>query len=217
MSIVFEQIRVGGDRNFGYLIGDRSKNQAAVIDPSYSPEVLVDRAKAQGLTITHIINTHGHGDHTNGNPLVKELTGAKVACYHTSDVEHEIDIHDLDQITIGNLKLQFLFVPGHAPDHVVVSLPQYQIALTGDHLFVGKIGGTRNENDARSQWNGLQRLLRELPSETTVWPGHDVGCRPSSTLQLEAVCNPFLLAKSFDEFLKVKENWADFKKEAGLV
>ncbi|MDE2906877.1 MAG: hypothetical protein OXQ28_12440 [Acidobacteriota bacterium] len=49
MQLVFEQIRTGGDRNFGYLLGDRDARAAVLIDPSYSPAVLAERAAAQGL------------------------------------------------------------------------------------------------------------------------------------------------------------------------
>ena len=45
MQLVFEQIRTGGDRNFGYLLGDRQAHQAVLIDPSYAPEALVQRAR----------------------------------------------------------------------------------------------------------------------------------------------------------------------------
>src|SRR5262245_34348503 len=67
MQLVFEQIRTGGDRNFGYLLGDRAAGQAVLIDPSYTPEVLVQRAADQGLRVDYILNTHGHPDHINGN------------------------------------------------------------------------------------------------------------------------------------------------------
>ena len=67
MQLVFEQIRAGGDRNFGYLLGDRYAQRAVLIDPSYSPDAFVARATDQGLTVSHVINTHGHPDHTNGN------------------------------------------------------------------------------------------------------------------------------------------------------
>ena len=66
MQLIFEQIRTGGDRNFGYLLGDRDAGEAVLIDPSYTPEVLVDRATEQHLKVTYIINTHGHSDHVNG-------------------------------------------------------------------------------------------------------------------------------------------------------
>ena len=76
MQLVFEQIRAGGDRNFGYLLGDRSAKQAVLIDPSYSPEAFVARAAEQGLTVSHVINTHGHPDHINGNTRAVEMTRA---------------------------------------------------------------------------------------------------------------------------------------------
>jgi|SRR5215203_6168268 len=76
MQLVFEQIRCGGDRNFGYLLGDRDTRECVLIDPSYSPAAFVERARDQGLTVTLVINTHGHPDHTNGNTVAVELTGA---------------------------------------------------------------------------------------------------------------------------------------------
>ena len=79
MRFIFEQIRVGGDSNFGYLLGDREAGVGVLIDPSYTPEAVVERARVQGLKITHILNTHGHPDHTNGNEVAKALTGAMVA------------------------------------------------------------------------------------------------------------------------------------------
>ena len=79
MQLIFEQVRTGGDRNFGYLVGDREAECGVLIDPSYSPDVLVQRATDQGLKVTHIVNTHGYVDHTEGNPVAVELTGAPIA------------------------------------------------------------------------------------------------------------------------------------------
>ena len=73
---IFEQLRTGGDRNFGYLLGDREAGKAVLVDPSYDPKRLVKRAEDQGLAVTHILNTHGHSDHTNGNKKARKLTGA---------------------------------------------------------------------------------------------------------------------------------------------
>ena len=78
VPLIFEQIRAGGDRNFGYLLGDRDTRQGVLIDPSYSPEAFVQRARDQGLTVTHVINTHGHPDHTNGNAKAESENGPYV-------------------------------------------------------------------------------------------------------------------------------------------
>ncbi|ADI38298.1 Hydroxyacylglutathione hydrolase [Waddlia chondrophila 2032/99] len=216
MAFIFEQIRTGGDRNFAYLIGDGSTLEAVVIDPSYDPEAVVERAKDQRLKVSTIINTHGHGDHTNGNDMAQELTGADIAAYKNSSVPHEMDLDEGKVLNVGNLSLKIFHTPGHCEDHIVVYVQRHHVAITGDHLFVGKIGGTATEEQAELQYYHLQRLFSELPSETTIWPGHDVGVRPSSTLALEKESNPFLMVKNFEEFLDLKNNWADFKKKKGL-
>ena len=88
--------------------------------------------------------------------------------------------------------------------------------MTGDLLFVGKVGGTQHADDARTEWESLQRLLASVPDAATVWPGHDYGVRPSSTVGMERTTNPFLLCRSLEEFLRLKADWAAVKAQLGL-
>ena len=217
MNFIFEQIRTGGDRNLGYLIGDRAAGRGLLVDPSFDPERMVGRARAQGLDVEWILNTHGHGDHTNGNARAKELTGAPVAAHGSARPAPERALEDGDSLGLGSLGLEFLHVPGHADDHLLVHLPDQRVALTGDLLFVGKIGGTGTEAAARVEYRSLERTLEHLPDETTIWPGHDYGCRPASTVALEKATNPFLRCEDFEDFLRLKRGWAAFKEEHGLV
>ena len=214
MTLVFEQIRSGGDRNFGYLLGDRAGKQAVLIDPSYSPETFVARAREQGLVVTHVINTPSHSDHTNGNERALALTGARLAA-HTA-LRPDVALEDGAELAIGSLRLRCIHVPGHCPDHIALYEPAHDLVLTGDVLFVGKVGGTSNDDDARVEWDSLQRLLSAVAETTTVWPGHDYGARPSSTIALEKRTNPFLLCRTVDAFLHLKSTWPTFKKEYGL-
>jgi len=216
MRLIFEQIRVGGDRNFGYLLGDRDARQAVLIDPSYSPEQCVERATAQGLSVSHIINTHGHNDHINGNVKAAELTSAKIAAHPDSPAMPDIRLNDDEELAIGSLQLKFLYTPGHCDDHIVVYEKTHQILITGDLLFVGKVGGTKSDIDARVEWNSLQRVLNTIPDTATIWPGHDYGVRPSSTLLLEKQTNPFLLCADLPAFNRLKDDWPIFKKMHGL-
>jgi len=216
MDFVFEQIRTGGDRNFGYLIGDRAAGVAALIDPSYDPDELVDRAAAQGLRVETIVNTHGHADHTNGNDRAEELTGAPLAAFEGAASGPDRPLADGDTIRVGSIEIRVLHVPGHADDHLLLYLPAQRVAITGDLLFVGKIGGTATEESARLEYDSLARVLRELPDDTTIWPGHDYGCRPASTIALEKATNPFLRCADFDSFLALKRDWATFKAAQGL-
>jgi glyoxylase-like metal-dependent hydrolase (beta-lactamase superfamily II) len=107
-------------------------------------------------------------------------------------------------------------VPGHYHDHLAFLVEGQEVGFTGDLLFVGKVGGTQSEADGRTEWESLQRLLREWPPHATIWPGHDYGARPSSTLQLERTTNPFLLCPDVAAFLRAKADWAIFKARHGL-
>jgi hydroxyacylglutathione hydrolase len=217
MQLVFEQLRAGGDRNFGYLLGDRDAGQCVLIDPSYSPEGFVQRARDQALTVTRVINTHGHPDHTNGNAKAVELTAAPVTAYADSQlVRPDEGVRDEQELRVGSLRLQFLHVPGHCPDHLVIYEPSWRLLITGDLLFVGKVGGTGNDDDARTEWASLQKVLARIPDDATMWPGHDYGVRPSSTIGLERATNPFLRAPDVDGFVAIKRDWPALKQRLGL-
>ena len=212
--LVFEQIRSGGDRNFGYLLGDREAGAGVLLDPSYSPDVFVERARVQHLKITHVINTHSHPDHTNGNTRALASTGAALAAH--PEMQPTVPLEDGKTLAIGGLQLTAYHVPGHCPDHIVLYESVHKLLVTGDLLFVGKVGGTDNDEDARTEWRSLQRLLTLVPDEATVWPGHDYGARPSSTIALEKQTNPFLLAAGEQEFLNTKADWPRIKQRLGL-
>ena len=217
MQFVFEQIRSGGDRNLGYLLGDRRAGRAVLVDPSFTPAAFVERAGVQGLTVTHVINTHGHPDHTNGNEEAVARTAAPVAAFADSiHVEPGVGLRDGDRLAVGTFELRVTHVPGHCQDHLLLYEPTHRILLTGDLLFVGKVGGTSNDEDARTEWDSLQRLLAEFPDEATVWTGHDYGARPSSTVGLERATNPFLQCTSAHAFVAFKQQWAAYKQEHGL-
>lgn len=216
MQLIFEQIRVGGDRNFAYVLADRVSGRGVLIDPSYSPEVLVQRATEQGITVTYIVNTHGHPDHTNGNDKAVELTGAPVAAHPDCPSNPSVAVEHAQELAVGSLRLTVIYTPGHSPDHVVLYEPNHRILVTGDLLFVGKVGGTKTEREHRTEWDSLLRVLETIPGDATVWPGHDYGVRPSSTIQLEKETNPFLRCDDVEAFIRLKTEWPEYKKRLGL-
>lgn len=216
MRLVFEQLRLGGDRNFAYLLGDREAGEAILVDPSFDPGLAVDRALAQGLRVTHILNTHGHPDHANGNARAKAMTGAQVAGGPGHPGPLDRSLVDGDLIPFGQFGLRVFSVPGHTPDHLAFLEADLGLGFTGDLLFVGKVGGTQTEAEGRLEWESLQRLLREWPEHTTLWPGHDYGARACSTLALERTFNPFLAVPDVASFLALKADWSAFKAAHGL-
>ena len=210
--MLFRQIPAGGDRNFAYWIGDEATREAAIVDPSYAPERVWAEAQAERLAVRYVISTHSHPDHIAGNDFFLERTQAVEVLHESSPHAARRPVKDNEELPLGSLRLRFLHTPGHIPDHVCV-LSGGKL-LTGDILFVGKIGGTGPRfpgSDPRAQWESLQRLMLLDPA-TEVWPGHDYGVTPSSTLGHESATNPFLLCKTFEEFLHLKANWAEYKK-----
>ena len=212
--MIFEQIRAGGDRNFGYLIGNEETKEAAVVDPSSAPKEFPRAAKKHDLKIVYIIGTHGHGDHTGGIPALKKKTGAKVVMHTSSPGDADVRVSDGDTIKLGNLELKVIHTPGHTSDSMCILVGDKLV--TGDTLFVGKIGGTHTEGSARIEYGSLFSKLMKLDDAIEVYPGHDYGVAPTSTIGHERETNPFLLRKEFKDFLWLKDNWAAYKLEHGI-
>jgi len=211
--MLFEQIRTGGDRNFAYLIGDEDSREAALVDPANDPGACVAAAEQRGLKVKYVINTHGHYDHIDGNEAVRRRTGAKVAAHESARHGHDIGVKDGEVLRLGKLKVRVLHTPGHTGDAICV-LAEGKL-MTGDTLFVGKVGGTDFGAGARREFESLERLM-ELPEETEVYPGHDYGVAPSSTIGHERETNPFLLRRDFRDFVHLKEHWAEYKAKHGI-
>ena len=155
--------------------------------------------------------THTHWDHVGSVKQIKEkFPEAKTVMYVGNTDEHDIGVGNNETLEVGELKITCRHTPGHTP-YDVCYLVENKL-FTGDHLFVGKIGGTQTENDAKHQWKSLHETI-SLPDNTEVWPGHDFGVTPSSTIKNEKETNPFLLCKDFEKFHHLKNNWAQYKKE----
>jgi len=209
--MIFEQIPSGGDRNFGYILACEETRLAAVVDPSPDPLACAARVDALGLTVRFVLNTHSHYDHASGNAHFQRAHRALVVAY---DDPADRRVEDGDIIDLGRSSLRVFHTPGHTPDSICILAGKRLI--TGDTLFVGKVGGTYSREEARVEFESLKRLMT-LPDEIEVWPGHDVGVRPSSTIGEEKTTNPFCLRlNDFSDFFWLKENWAAYKKEHGI-
>jgi len=211
--MLFQQIRCGGDRNFGYLLADEASRACALVDPSPDPEPALREVAERGLDIVYAIVTHDHFDHSAGIPRVREVSRAQ-SVFSGVTGKGDIQVADGDVLPLGAVELTFLLTPGHTPDAMCVLADNRLI--TGDTLFVGKVGGTHDRTAARREYDSLRRLMA-LPGEISVWPGHDYGVRPSSTIADERANNPFCQRlDDFESFCWLKENWAAYKQEHGI-
>ena len=209
------QFRTGGDRNFGYLAGDDESKTALVVDPSFSPEAIADFAASHGWTILYAFCTHDHGDHTNGNQGFEAQTGLRPLIFGDVDPRTGIKVEHNAEFPVGALTARILHTPGHTPDSICLVIGD--VVMTGDTLFVGKVGGTDLEDGARTEYASLHEQLLTLPAQTRVFPGHDYGTSPESTIGHEAETNPFLLRPDLASFVDLKRNWATYKKEHGIA
>ncbi|MFC1554609.1 hydroxyacylglutathione hydrolase family protein [candidate division KSB1 bacterium] len=212
--MIVKQFRTGGDRNFGYLAADENSRSAAVIDPSYSPEIIVQFAGDNKLQIRYIFCTHDHYDHTNGNPKIRSLTGIYPLLFQDTDRQSGIKVLDNSVFPLGDLKVRIIHTPGHTEDSICILIGD--VLFTGDTLFVGKVGGTDFGRQAKREYDSLHKKLMILPQDTRIFPGHDYGIKPESTIQNERETNPFLLRSDLDSFIELKMNWMEYKRIHGI-
>lgn len=210
--MIFFQLNIGGDRNFAYIIGDPDSHRAVVVDPGTNPEMILDRARRADLRITYILNTHSHWDHIGANGDIAAATGAPV--YGFNESVSDETLFDGQILNIGALALKIIHTPGHTPDSACILAGDK--LCTGDTLFVGKVGGTGFGDDAAQEYHSLHKKIMTLPGDTGIYPGHDYGMTPSSTVAREKQTNPFILQPDFDAFVHLKKNWAAYKKKHGI-
>lgn len=213
--MIFHQIDAGGDRNFAYLMADGNGGQAALFDPPPDTFRYSGLLREHRLEVAFVIITHGHGDHTSGVSEARRNTNARVVAHARSPVETDIRVEDGDTLRVGKLTLRFIHTPGHTDDSICV-LGGNKL-ITGDTLFVGKVGGTDDAEGARKEYDSLHEKLMTLDDDIEVYPGHDYGVEPSSTIGHERRTNPFLLRGSFDSFVALKRNWLQYKQEHGIA
>ncbi len=212
--MIVEQFRTGGDRNFGYLVADELSRDALVIDASFNPAMIVRFAVERGFVIRYIFSTHGHDDHTNGNEAIRLMTALSPLLYGDTCTRTGITVEDGACFPLGSLDSRILHTPGHTRDSICIHVGD--ALFSGDTLFTGKVGGTGSEEQALEEYLSLHKLML-LPGETKLYPGHDYGLSPVSSISRELASNPFLLQKDFNAFFALKQNWAAYKKTHGIT
>ncbi|MEO9364862.1 MULTISPECIES: MBL fold metallo-hydrolase [Candidatus Nitrosocaldus] len=197
--MIVRQIKVGRMANFTYIVGDESSKVAAVIDPSWDLEVVMDEIKRNSMRLEYIINTHTHFDHVLGNEQLKALTGAKIVMHANSPLDKDVAVDDNDVIALGNLRIKVIYTPGHSKDSICLLVENK--LFTGDTLFVGSCGRVDLPGgDAGELYESLRRIA-SLDESIEVYPGHDYGYERYSTIGKEKRSNPVLRVKSKDEFI----------------
>ena len=205
--MIVRQFEVGNFSIFSYLIADEQAKEGLFVDPSDDHDTLLNEAASHGLTIKYIVNTHHHIDHSMGNKGMVRRTGAKIVIHEAdapallttqrdimemfqaeSSPPADILVSDGQLITVGNVALKVIHTPGHTPGGMCLFIDG--MVFTGDTLFVGSVGRT---DFPGGSYQELERSVRTklytLPGDTVVFPGHNYGMRPTSTIQQERRTN----------------------------
>ena len=155
--------------NYVYLIHDG--NHAMVVDPGEA-EPVEEYLQAQGLKLTHIINTHHHFDHIAGNEFLMKAHGAQLAAPEDPRIPmvHQV-LRPGEVAIVGPLVFQVIAVPGHTSTHIALYNEENAWLFSGDSLFAGGCGRLF-EGSPEQMWESLQRLA-VLPDDTLVFCGHE--------------------------------------------
>lgn len=170
MTLIFEVIRGGGD-NLAYVLGCSSSREAAVVDPVSAHDIL-EYVEKKKLVIRYVLNTHGHPDHTEGNEVIVNATGAKLLA-HSAERIKGVKRHISHNyfLPLGKFKLQVLHTPGHTAGSLCFKVQNKLI--TGDTLFLGGAGNTRFGGNVKDLYRTFSEKLSPLPNKLEVCPGHD--------------------------------------------
>lgn len=194
--------------NYVYLIGDPETRKAMVVDPAWNVQAILDQVANDGYELEGMLITHGHPDHINGVEEILSRTKAKVYM-HKDEVpwikgwkETAIPTTNGDKIKVGNIEIQCIHTPGHTMGSQCF-MCQNQM-LSGDTLFIDGCGRTDLPGgNTEMLYDTFDRVIKKLPDETVIYPGHNYSEEKSATLKSQKETNPYLRATKND-FLSIR-------------
>ncbi len=215
-----QQFFTEGIAHSSYLLG--GKRTCAIVDPRRDVHIYLDAARAWGMQITHILETHLHADFVSGHLDLAEETGAKICVPESARCEFDhIGLADGDTLEIEDLRLRVLETPGHTPEHICYAVVDHArgeepaAVFSGDTLFVGDVGRPdlfpgRASDLASSLYDSLYQKLLRLPDFCEVYPAHGAGslcgramaAKRTSTIGYERKYNAALQIRGRQEFIE---------------
>jgi hydroxyacylglutathione hydrolase len=224
-DLYFRQLPVGEMANLAYLLGSRSSREALVVDPAWDVDALLDRAEADGMRVVGALVTHYHQDHVGGHIFGLSIEGLPrllERCpmpIHVNEREADglrrvtgVSEGDLvrraggDDLVLGGIRIRFLHTPGHTPGSqcfLVEEAERPGRLVSGDTLFLNACGRVDLPGgSAEDLYRSLHGVLKRLPDETLLFPGHLYAPEPSSTLGEQKRTNPYLRVAGVEDFLR---------------
>jgi hydroxyacylglutathione hydrolase len=174
MSTTLDIVRIPVlNDNYVWMMREPQSRAVGVVDPAVAGPVLVEAAKRR-WKITHILNTHHHGDHVGGNREIKEATGCTIVGPrrdHARIPGIDVEVDDGDRYRFGEAEADIFFVPGHTRGHIAYAFREQKALFCGDTLFA--LGcGRLFEGTPQQMWTSLSRL-RTLPDDMRIYCAHE--------------------------------------------
>ena len=185
----------GPTQTVGYLVYDREGGSCAIVDtPLGSARRFLEAIAQRGLTVSYIINTHGHWDHIADNAALQQATQAEL-CAHWWDATRmwhpeltmeegvkltivpskpDISLQDGSVVQVGTAQLEVMHTPGHTPGSICLYSESTAVLFSGDTLRRMRIGTTAMPGGNQDQMTKSLRRLAALPDKTVVYPGRGV-------------------------------------------
>jgi len=193
------QLKLGPMDNFVYLLGAEGAQEVVVIDPAWDVDAIRQAVAEDGKRIACAVVSHCHPDHVNG--LEELLRQADIPVYaQKHELEFSPELRSVgdamrgvdpgEAVQVGPLRATLLHTPGHTPgSHCVLA---EDALLSGDTVFVNACGrcDLRGGNP-EELYRSISQVLMRLPPQTRLFPGHDYGDVPVSSLARERERNPY--------------------------
>ena len=170
-DLIVRKIRVGDMENNVYVLECPETHDALLVDGCFEPDRIL--AGAEGANVVGIVQTHGHFDHVQALPALKQRLRVPVLAHPGEDYPVPIDrqLADGESISFGQRSVAVLFTPGHTPGGICLWTDGHLVS--GDTLFPGGPGNTWGDPDAFGQIiSSIETKLFVLPDDTAVYPGH---------------------------------------------
>lgn len=170
-DLIIRKLEIGSMENNVYILECPDTHDSFIVDGCFEPDQVI--AGAAGTNVTGILQTHGHFDHVQALPELKKRLDVPVHAHAGEDypVAIDVELHDGDELKLGNRTIEVLHTPGHTPGGVCFHIGRHLIS--GDTLFPGGPGNTWEDPDLFKQIiDAIEKKLFVLPDETHVYPGH---------------------------------------------
>jgi glyoxylase-like metal-dependent hydrolase (beta-lactamase superfamily II) len=174
-EVEVHKLVVGPVDNNVFVVRCRRTGEAVLLDAANEHDKLLELATR--LNVTRVLETHGHWDHIQAVPAMREagfqVAVTKADAPRLAEVGYDVFLDDAEVVEVGRLRLHAIHTPGHTEGSICFRVDGTPLLFTGDTLFPGGPGATKFEGgDFATIIRSIEQKLFTFPDDTIVLPGH---------------------------------------------